>query len=285
MKRIRIRVIILALWLAVLYNAERLLNPININSITYAFVLVMVVIILVIPKLVRIPLWIILTLQIIAFLLLKALAGTFEGPSVVVYTVTEIFALTSTTLLAHWVSLALSEFEIVVENISIGRRDKASEPASMGQSSIYREVRRARNHRRPLILLSVEVKENSINFNLDRMVKEVQLAMMKQYKLASLSKILCDELEDCSVIVQSNDHFLVALPETTPEEMPFVVKRLRQQVADQAGVELKIGTATLPQDSYSFEGLVDKATREMEADQETIQFIELEEKSLEHYLS
>jgi len=280
MKRIRFRVIILALWLAVLYNAERLLNPFNINSIAYAFVLVMVVIILFIPKLGRIPLWIILALQMIIFPILKAWTDGFVGPNAFALTITEICAITSTTILAYWVSLALSEFEFAVQNITIGRREKVAEPNSIGQGSIYREVRRARNHNRPLAMLAVAVEDKSINFNLDRMVKEVQLAMMKQYKLAGLSKTLCDELEDCSVIVQNNDHFLVALPETTPEEIPFVVERLRQQAADQIGVDLKIGTAVLPQDSFTFEGLVDKATREMEVDKEIQRFIELEEKQL-----
>jgi hypothetical protein len=285
MRRIRIRVILLALWLAVLYNAERLLNPIDINSFAYAFVLVMVIIILVIPKLVRIPIWIILTIQIIVFPLLKAWTGGFIGANAFALTVAEVCAITSTTILAHWVSQALSEFECAVKNITIGRRDKVAEPSSIGQGSIYREVRRARNHHRPLAMIAVAVEEKSISFNLDRMVKEVQLAMMKQYKLSGLSKTLCDELEDCAVIVQNNDHFLVALPEATPEEIPFVVERLRQQAADQVGVELKIGIAALPEDSFTFEGLVDKATRQMDADQEIQQFIELEEKPLEHHLS
>jgi hypothetical protein len=282
MKRIRFRVIILAIWLAVLYNAERLLNPLNINSIAYVFVLGMVIILLAFPVLAKIPLWAILTAQIIVFPLLKALSGGFGDQNAFALTVTEICAITSTTILAFWVSQALLEFEKAVQNITLGRREKVAEPNSIGHGSIYREVRRARNHHRPLAMLAIAVEESSIDIDLDRMVKEVQLLMMKQYKLAGLSKTLCDELEDCSVIVQNNDHFLVALPETNADEVRFVIERLRQQACDQVGVELKVGAAMLPQDSFTFEGLVDKATREMDADQEIQQYIELEEKPLGH---
>jgi GGDEF domain-containing protein len=92
-------------------------------------------------------------------------------------------------------------------------------------------------------------------------------------------------LEDCTVIVQTNEHFVVVLPETTQEDLPFVLDRLRKQAADQVGIKLKIGTASLPEDSLTFEGLIEKATMCMHADLEIQQFIELEEKSLEHHLS
>ncbi len=283
MNRIRLRVIILALWLAVLYNAERLLNPIGINSIAYTFALAMVVIILLLPKIIHIPFWLILIIQVIVFYLLKALTGGLEGPAIFALTITEICAITATSIVVQWVSFSLGEFEAAVQNILIGRREKMPEPTAAGQGSIYREVRRARNHHRPLSIIAVAVDEKSIKIDLDRMVKEAVLTMMKQYKLANLSRTLCNELEDCAVIVQASEHFIVALPETTPEDLPFVIERLRKQAEDQVSIKLKIGTAVLPEDSFTFEGLIDKATREMEGDLETKQFIELDEKPLEQH--
>ena len=68
---------------------------------------------------------------------------------------------------------------------------------------------------------------------------------------------------DLDVLVQDNNHFLIALPEVSPEQLPGWMERLRRHVADQTGVTLSIGTASLPQDALTLEGLADKAIKEM----------------------
>jgi hypothetical protein len=133
--------------------------------------------------------------------------------------------------------------------------------------------------------MSIAVEEKSIKVALDRMVQEAQLTMMNQYALSGVSKLLCDKLEDCDTIVQSNNNFLVVLPETLPEDLPGLIERLRQQVYEQVGVNLKIGTASLPQDSFTLEGLVDKAIHDMEADLKPQQMVKLEQLSEKHRIS
>jgi GGDEF domain-containing protein len=162
----------------------------------------------------------------------------------------------------------VSEFESAIAHITIGRRSQAAEPPLPGRGSIYREIRRARNYERPLALMAVAVEEKSVQVALDRMVQEAQLTLMKQYALSGVSKVLCEELEDCNVVVQSNGHFLIGLPEVTPEQLPSLMERLRQLVSEQVGVSLKIGAASLPQDGLTFEGLQDKAIKDMASDLE-----------------
>jgi hypothetical protein len=285
MKRIRFRVIILVSWLAVLFNAERFFTPIGINDIAYLYVLAMVIFILALPKVINFPFWVLLAAQIVVFYLLKAWTGAMDGPFTLALSITEFCGILVSSILAYWVSLATSEFETAVKNILVGRRNKIPEHAQGGNGSIYREVRRARNHQRPLTLMAVAVDENSIKIDLDRISKEAILAMSKQYKLSSLSRTLCDELEDCTVIVQTDEHFVVVLPETAQEDLPFVLDRLRKQAADQVGIKLKIGTASLPEDSLTFEGLIEKATMDMHSDLEFQQYFELEEKPIEQHLS
>jgi hypothetical protein len=48
-------------------------------------------------------------------------------------------------------------------------------------------------------------------------------------------------------------------------------------VADEVGVNIKIGTASLPQDSFTFEGLLDKATLEMQESLDDQLFIDAEQ--------
>jgi hypothetical protein len=162
----------------------------------------------------------------------------------------------------------LNEFENVVNNITLGQPEEKIKSSLMGEGSIYREVRRARNHQRPLALISIGVDEKSLKPTVEKMVQEIQRSMMRQYKLRELSKVLCNELEDCAVIVQDTDHYLAVLPDTSPEELPFVITRLRQKACDQVGIDLKIGSASLFNDSYTFDGLVERAIRDMKSDRE-----------------
>lgn len=266
MKRIRIRVVLLACWLVVFFGGVQWLGPTGISQFTYAFGLAMVLLGLAAPRLVRVPLWFSLSAPVAVFLLFKALVGAPLLGIALPVVITEVCAILLTTFLAFWVSGAITEFESAIAHITIGRRDKVIEPASAGQGSLYREVRRARNHQRPLSLLAIAIEEKSIAGALDRMVQEAQLSLMKQYMLSGVSKRLCDKLEDCDIVVQNSDHFLVLLPETRPEDLPRLVERLRQDIAEQVGVELRIGAASLPQDGFTYEGLLKQAIEEMKAD-------------------
>jgi len=276
MKRIRVRVIILACWLVVFCNLERFLELLNVSRFVFAIALVMMMIALIVPHIARIPFWVILTAPVPILLLFKAWTGALADSISIPHLFMEVCIISLTTLLAYWVNMAVSEFENSVAHITVGRHDNLAETTSVGKGLIYREVRRARNHQRPLTLMTVAVDEKSIKVALDRMVQEAQLAMMKQYMLSDISKTLCNKLEDSDIIVQSDDHFLIVLPETTPDALPGLIDRLRQHVSDEVGVNLKIGAASLPLDGFTLEGLVDKATSEMQADLGSKPLIEIE---------
>ena len=148
---------------------------------------------------------------------------------------------------------------------------------------MYRELRRARHHQRPLAVMAVGVEEESVQVALDRMVQEVQQAMMKRYVLSDVAKTLCHRLEDYNVIAQTNDHFLLLLPEVTPDLLPDLVGRLRQTVSEQVGVTLQIGSASFPDDAVTFDSLVEMAVREMNGTRELDRSMNSQSLATEHY--
>jgi hypothetical protein len=75
------------------------------------------------------------------------------------------------------------------------------------------------------------------------------------------------------------------LPETSPEHLPGLVERIRQQVTDETGVELKIGTASFPGDGFTLEGLIDTATRKMQAGLEAGLLFEVDQLSVRQNMS
>lgn len=264
MKHLRIKVIVLFCWFMLLYYEGRYVFFLEKSIITDLFTVLLVVVILLNPRLTRIPLWLQLLVPALIFLVVKVMTLELKNELEIGLTAFEIFAVMITTLLLSWMNSSITDYEDLLAKVIIGKHERIPELRNEGLGFIYREVRRARNHQRPLTLLAVSVNEKNNKYLKERMVQEIQLALQKQFKLSGLSKILCDELEDCAVIVQHDDHFIVALPETSFEDVPVIIDRLEKKAPEFIG---QIGTASLPMDSFTFEGLIEKAISEMNARQ------------------
>jgi len=264
----RFLVAMLIIWLFLFYNVERLSEPNIITRVAYVFVPFMAALTILVPHLRKVPLWVLLLAPAPLFLVLKAWSGARVWGVAMPRTVTEICVIAVTTILAHWVGNGMSEFESAIAHITIGQTDMLPESFSTGQAEMYREMRRARNHQRPLALMSIGVEEKSIRVALDRMVQEVQQAMMKRYVLSDVARRLCDQLENYNIIAQRNDHFLILLPEVTPEQLTGLTGQLHQAVSEQVGVTLRIGIASYPRDAVTFEALVEKAVEGMNGERE-----------------
>jgi GGDEF domain-containing protein len=282
MKRIRKRVIFLVSWLVGLCSLDKLLEPIEISSVAYLVMLGMTAFALLFPRLARFHMAALLVVPLPLFFTLRLWIHPPEGSAAILQIIVEALGVMLTTFLACRVSQTIGEFELAVAHLSSRQNEGVTKDSSLGAGSLYREVRRSRNHQRPLALLAVALDETSLKANVDRIVQEAQQAMVKQYALSAVARLLCERLEDCDTIVQNNEHFLVLLPETTPEDLPGLIERLRRQTADQVGVELKIGAASLPQDGYTLEGLIDQATRGIKTDQAPEFFLELKRVSTDH---
>lgn len=265
-KRMRFLVAILIIWLFFFYNIERLSRPVNLTKVAYLLVPFIGALIILIPRLRELPLWLVLVTPVPVFLALKMWSGARLWGSALSLTVTEVCVIGVTTILARWVSNAVGEFEDAIANISIGESDKLPDPFSVGQAEMYKELRRARHYQRPMALIAVGVEEESMQVALDRMVQQVQQAMIRQYVLSDVAKRLCDGLEDYNIIARQNDHFLVLLPEVTSEELPTLTGQLRQAISEQVGVDLQIGASSFPDDAVTFESLVERAVNEIDTE-------------------
>ena len=282
MKRLRIRVILLTVWLILFYLLTVYWEPLNISPIAHFFVLALVIAVLSTPEINRRNTWWALAMPVAAFITIKAILKQPILGGALGITGIESAAILLTSLLLLWVRGSVREFERAVGRVTVGQQEKVAETAVEGKSVLYREVRRARNHQRPLSMLAIAIDEKSIQGALDKIIKEAQHSIIRQFTMASVSKSLCNKLEDCDIVVQTNNHFLVVLPETTPDALPGLIERLSKQVTDEVGVTIKVGTASLPQDSFTFEGLLNKATLEMQETLDPNLFIDSEQLFIKH---
>jgi GGDEF domain-containing protein len=229
----------------------------------YGLVPVTAAVIVLLPPVRRFPLWALLIAPLSVFAVLKVV-GRSQWGTTLPLTLIEAAIIAVTVILARWVSDGLEEFAQVVARLTIGRDHRLPDSFAEGQAEMYRELRRARHYERPLAVMSIGVEEDSLQIALDRMVRETQHAMMKQYVLSDVANTLCDELEDYNVIAQHDDHFLILLPEVKVEDLTDFVKRLQNGMYERSGVRLRVGVASFPDDAATFDGLVDCAEKGMD---------------------
>jgi len=256
------------IWLLLVYNIERLGEPIHVTGVVYALVPLVVALIILVPPLRNAPSWSLLAASILAFWTLKVAMGHRMWGAALPPTVMEICVIAVTAVLACWVSNGMSEFETAVANITIGRAGKSPKPLAIGQAEMYREVRRARRYQRPLSLMVIGIEDESIQVAVDRIVQDIQQTMMKRYVLSSVAETLCNELEDHNIIAHSGDRFWVLLPEVTAAELIDLVGSLQASISEQVGVASQIGTASFPEDAMTFDSLMERAVEEMEEKRE-----------------
>ena len=265
MKRLRLRIILLAFWTILFYTLFTLLRPYHLSPIVASVVPILIIAILAIPQIGKVSIWVTIIVPVIIFLAIEVWMGQSVSLNTIPLLITELCMILVSALLTYWLGNAIAEFENAVAHITISHKGKVIELASLGTTEIYREIKRARNHSRPLTLLAISVDEGSIEGAISRMVQEAQRSMIKKYTLANICSTLCEKLEESDIVVQMNGYSLVVLPEVKPDHLPSLVKRLRQQVTEQVGVEIQVGSASLPQDGFTYEGLLDKAITELKA--------------------
>jgi hypothetical protein len=268
MKTIRIRIIILEIWLVFICFIAATLNSITfgIQMVWIVFAIQLAAVVL--PQISKISFWFLVILLTSLFLSSLFLLSDLSGVNTILLTIGNIFTFSITAMFSRWLNLALTKYEQNNTDTIPEESKKVSDSVNTGLGLIYREVRRARNHQRPLALLSIAIDKDSIASSGKASKDNNRHPKNMKDVYQDLSKMLVEQLEDCTIIAQNTDHFLAALPETTPEDLVFVVKRLHQKACEQIGVEITIGAATLPEDEYTFEGLFERATQLMVKDSE-----------------
>ncbi len=282
MKKFRFLIFLLIIWLIVFFNVKYFFNLFENNTAAYIIVLVISVFIILIPVTIKIPGWLVVFVPTVIFMLLNIGKGGFESITAISLTLSESISIMATLLLAYWVNLSLHKIsESNLENCKSAKENISTQEVN-GLGYIYREVRRSRNHNNPLAILAIEIddrNQNPISYKIRNLTK---IAKKKEKNLAEIGNILINELEDIAIIVQGDDHFLIALPETRPEDVPFITDRIQKHVLKQLNLRLLFGSATLPRDGYTFEGLIEKATMEMNGNLASHYFGDLKRKASEH---
>jgi hypothetical protein len=265
MKHLQVWIAVLILWLIFLFNIERLTRSVDIRSYTYIFVASVAAAIVILPRLSRKEFSVLLAVPVFAFIIFKVLFETgpwqqnlFEGEALPL-TVTQLAAIVITAILARRISEALVEFHEAVNEITFSQIGVPPPLFTEKQGSMYNELKRARHYHRPLSVVALKIDEENIQMIIPKIIKDVQQAMMKEYVLAYLTRILDSSVNDFNTIARYKNHFIMLFPETPGLDIPEIVRNLEKTIRDKLNIRLNTGYASFPDEAITFENLIELA--------------------------
>ena len=194
--------------------------------------------------------------------------------STALLTVIQIIAIILTGLLARQISYELTEFEDVIANITFGYIGKRPASFAEEQSEMYREVRRAARYGRPLAMIALKIDADTLQVPLPQIVENVQKAMMKEFTMAGIARILDDNMLGFDTIALRDNYFIVTMPETRIQDIQQTAQRLKNVIKSKMNIAVYIGTASFPDEAMTFESLVELAV--VKANQQPVDQVSLE---------
>jgi hypothetical protein len=262
MRQLRLQLFFLCAWFFLFYNIERLMAPINLASFVYIFLFLAAGAVIMLPPLYKWSLSVPLLFMLPLYFILKYYLGYPIAGSNLPITVTEIVAIVATLVITRLIMQRLEGIHETVAKLTMHNL-RQEIPFEAGQGLIYREIRRARYHERPLALLSISPAEESVQFELNRFFKEAQAAIVRRYVNTRVADLLLKELEDYNIITQYNGHFIALLTEAEQEDVQRAIQRLQNAASDRLGLQFKIGHALFPEEAVTLEQLLTNAEQRM----------------------
>ena len=263
MRHIRNTIAWLLIWFFLLFNIERITEPINLASFVYVLAVLCCLVILFFRPLNRFSFYWLFLFSMPPYFFLKVLyRHKLLGLSLPL-TVTEIAAMGLTIYLSLQLARQLDEIGDVFTNLFIKPLTKGINQFESSQSQIYREIRRARQHQKEVTLLAVGVNEHSMQLNMNRFIRDFENEIIQSYVNARVGNIFVEKLQITDIVAQRNAHFVILLPDTGIEETKKIILRLRSNAKETLGISLKVGTATFPEEATTFEELLECAEAKM----------------------
>ena len=264
MLNVRRSIAVLLLWLACLYNVERVHEPLNLASFVYVIVGIVPAILVCIPKLRRITLLELTLISFIPYAALKSWLGyPFDGAHLPI-TVTECVVLATTNILAWRVAHGIDEFVKVAGDVAAVHVRRQPLTHEQGETELYREVQRARRFQRPLSLASISFRQLDKGTDLEYLFENARREIIRRYVESRIADLLASHVSPADLIVLRDRELLLMCPEMDRRSVNKLLKRVAEETEHDLGLKLRVGVAEFPSEECTLAGLIDRAESEMD---------------------
>ena len=179
---------------------------------------------------------------------------------------TECFMLCGLLWVAGQFAARLDDYQAVIDKIAGLDQNGRVSKLSGSIKDIKIEMTRSRRNGMPLGFVVLEPDAASFSWALDKAAIEIGKLLHTRYCLTRLGSLLEELLRRTDLIIEvpEKKQFLLICPETDIPKLDFLVERIEKAVSNNLGIAIKSGTAYFPQESLTFEELLEKATSRIE---------------------
>jgi hypothetical protein len=165
--------------------------------------------------------------------------------------------------LAHRVNVSLNEFAEAVQDLALNGNQlyRYYPDPDAASDEIRLEFTRAREGHRPLSLLLIETKPADLSVTFNRMMQEIQRAIVNRYTYLRMARVIRQQLRLSDLILHEEQHQRIILlcPEADTVQSTSLVQQINAALQEQLGLRTTWASATFPEDGFTFDGLMARA--------------------------
>ena len=163
--------------------------------------------------------------------------------------------------LSHFVGLHLDEVEFLLDGLSTSTYPNRMLNLNDARERINTEIMRSSRFNHPLTVLVVQMKTVSEKETWSTL-KNLQRDLLKRFAVAKAGQIIGNLARQTDLIVQeNNERFVVVCPETDKERSAILAERICKVVENELEGDMAWGCASFPEESFSFEELLELALK------------------------
>lgn len=264
MRDIRRQLLILALYLILTFNLERLdLNGqtiINFRPYFYALVIAGILSMLVFPILQKTSIYVLLALWGTAYTTLWLIYARDKGLTynlqiVIIQFIFLEAAIWMTYELTNKINQTETTLNSLISNIFPNRvLDMVS-----ASKWIDNEMSRSRRHNHPLSVLIIN-PERSQTDEKHPVFEDLQQEILEHFAIARTGQILSESVRQTDLIIRDEkNQFIIIMPDTDAVNSKVTAARIQDKFSVKVGTSMLWGTASFPEEALTFEDLLMKA--------------------------
>jgi GGDEF domain-containing protein len=175
--------------------------------------------------------------------------------------------ITLSVVLAHNVAVQIHDVEETLKNIFFTSSNTLLRKVGEADTEVQREIYRSRRFGHPLSLVLVDVGDEPVSPELNRITEEFEKSIRNHYVVVSIARAITNILRRTDILVenQGSGRFVLLAPETDHEAGNRLAERINNRAQRELGISVNTSVVSFPDDALTFDELVIAAEGKLEA--------------------
>ena len=243
-------------WLFLLFNIERIYEPINLASFVYALAALGGMQMLLIRRLRDAPVYGSIGAALAVHIVVKTQLGYAISAENLLLTMAEAVAIAITMGLAAITGRTTDRFTEATNNLALMHRPSRLPTPEEAQRQFDGEIRRARRHERSLSLVTIRPTLESLRAARPRFALQLERELVERYMQGRIADLLDGNTKAQDLIAREGDGFVLLLPETDRNQAEQMVARIQDDCLKQLGIDTRVQVAAFPENELTLSALL-----------------------------